>query len=219
MEKSYWLLVLKDAVNKFTGGIGNWGRRMIAFMAESAFLFIILYFMPVLGDIQGEERLWLASASAICLSGFLVFVWDFVTAPKRLHRRLNLELQTNRNIIREIYNTEAGLSLLADYYAEGKAIYYDIRSEHEYIARIVEWESKVGMDLRNKYSISDYFSFMTRNDESWLSVKEILLEEWDENTHEKRVSMTSKLHVLEEIISEGGLSYLGLRQKIESALK
>lgn len=221
MSDSYWRLIWRDAVDHWRGEtFENWGRRMIGYLAESAALFLVLYFLPVLGDVQGEARLATAGAASLIVGALALFLWDLVTSPKRVHAKVMARLQERHEIIADMWKAERGLRVLAALHAEGMAIYMTVEPLTAFINHFDAWDARVKAILAERFSVSDLFKY--ENEELgivWYKVPNSPSDEWDNVTQEVRCKFTKRLKALHDLVEFGGGAFLGGTLAIRDMLK
>jgi hypothetical protein len=215
MSDSYWRLILRDAANHWRGEtFDHWGRRLIGYIVESAVLFLILLKLPFLGDMQGEERLAIAGALAAIGGGALLFLFDLVTAPKRLHQDMQKRLMSRHDIILNFWEAERKLRILDALQTEGRAIYRDLSDIERYEARFNAWDTKVVSVLKDKFSITALYEYQN----SYTGVSGMLggyytLENaaagWEEKSQSLLARFSARLEALVDMIKHGGGVYVG----------
>ncbi len=128
---------------------------MIGFSVQSAILFALLYFVPVLGDLTGQARLVLAGSGAVVASGVLLFIWDLWTAPGRMHGHVSQELREHHRVLRAIARGEDGAKLLTAAHEEGMLLYRTMREPTEYSRVMDGWVDRTEKLLEARFSVKD----------------------------------------------------------------
>lgn len=190
---------------------------MIGFSVQTAVLFLLLYFTPVLGDVKAESRLVLAGCAAVIISAALLFLWDFVSAPARIHAAMSKELVDRHQMLVAISAREQGARLLNAYYEEGLILYRTIRDPSEYVRVMDEWVARAESELAAKFSVADQLTFRrgALQIQAWLKIPDAP-EDWMKATEKARWGYSGRLGKIIDIIEFSGGNYLANIDRIDT---
>ena len=80
----FYKSVLQRAWSLYWARLVAWSDSVILFLVQAAVLAALLYFAPVMGDLQDQGRQMLAGTTAVVLAAAFYFVYDLIRAPALL---------------------------------------------------------------------------------------------------------------------------------------
>jgi hypothetical protein len=213
----YLSALWQNATQEWLGRIGDWRTQMIGYIVQSAVLFLVLFFMPILGNFDEESRLALAGALAVIASAPLLLVWDFIGAPYRIHKLQQQRIAEVENAVASFADANAVIARLSELYGEGRNSYDTERPRAEWERVMQDWEEKVLVVLREYFDAGAIHSFRRPGsgfayNTKWRWPKE---EEEDAERVWTKAIYSGRLHALDDLIQMAGAYFTGDRNRIE----
>lgn len=129
---------------------------MISYLTQSAILFLVLFFVPWLGDVQGEARLAFAGGVALLTSGILFLLWDILNAPMRLQQAAESQVSLLTRQLELDADVEAMKDEMLTFCREGRRILGEGEITHE---GIDSWKERALVPLRQNFDTNFVYSF------------------------------------------------------------
>lgn len=80
----YQIAVWRHAIARSKMRLRESRTIAIRFFVQAAVLLAVLYFLPILGNVQSEARMVLATMAAALLSALLIFIGDLLVSPSEI---------------------------------------------------------------------------------------------------------------------------------------
>lgn len=131
--------------------------QLIGYLMQTAIIAITLINVPAFRSINTTEEMLIASATFIGLigSGFLMFFWDLLTAPGKMHQELLEENGELSKALEGFLEVELCARMLSRLYYEGYDLYsQDNVSRAEWEHSMEQWFQRVMLHLSENFSAS-----------------------------------------------------------------
>ncbi len=194
-------MLLKEVWSEWRRQAEDWRGRTIRFIVQSAFLFLILFELPVLGSVHDATHLALAGACSVIGSAFLLLVWSAAAAPFRVHTRVMSLLREQHFVIAGLSQDEKASRVLYSIFEEGMDKYKTIKAPEVYIDVMNKWSSKMEDYVRKNFPTSEYYKIRaSRHRTGATFMVPDAGAPWTERTKSTRESCYGQLKALEELI-------------------
>ena len=149
LAMGYWRKVVAFGWGRFRSR-ASWDK-VVFYLAQSAALFLVLFFAPWFGEIQAEARLAAAGGVALLGSAFILLIWDILASPKAMHDALERTVAMHEETLgyhaSQARHEEAIIAL----YREGEAIYQAESDYEKWRDGMLAWNERVRLVLRRYY--------------------------------------------------------------------
>ena len=200
-DMNYAFVLIREIRTELRSRTREWRGHLIAFIVQSAIVFLILYKVPVLGNVNQESKLAVAAAAAIVVSGVLNLIWAVITVPGKIHREIMSEFKKQHFHLQNVINTERYALLLANIFAEGEKTYHTLLEPYEYKIQMDAWVEKVRTILKDQVSIAELFKFNdVRYNNMWFTLRNNATSDWETATLEDRQRYSGHLQALKHMI-------------------
>ena len=130
------------------------------FLIQTAVIFLILHFIPGLGDAGDQGRTAVLTAISAIASGALTFLWDLLSAPVALDRERAKDFGKLRDIVQNGQLQEEACDQLSQFYERGMTLYHDYAEFDEWAGRMEAWSDEVAGYIASRFMLSAKYRFL-----------------------------------------------------------
>ncbi len=161
----YYSRIVRYAVAMWLQRLKDGRKQLIGFTLQTAVVFVILYFLPALGNLSDKAGEIGTLAIAVLTTLALQFIWDLMRAPVRIDQFQREDLGLALDQMRNALDDDKHLRVLGALYDEGKTLAETNRRSASLQDAYVDWKTRCESYLDEHYEFPILHQFRNSRDQ------------------------------------------------------